>query len=345
MGVRHDDDLAVGGRQGRRYGEGDGLSGEPECPVAELGKADERLVHALEEDLPAALVAEDVVEILAGRARDRDHGARALGQRERLIDARALGRGEQLAREPGERRDPVVSERGVHGGDLARHVRREPGHLAEVERARVDAIRGGHRVAADLNRVEARLAERLAEAAELLPGLRLLLGVRRRAAVRALEGVTEDPGQVGRVGGAEREPGVAGGDRAVARQDAHPEGQALVVARALGRAVLGRRPLGLAHLEAEIGVTEAREALGGVVQALLGDGLDRLDQVDAQTGHHARPLRTARRAPSRRGPRRHAPRRARSGSCRPPSRTGCPSPEARWCAPARRRPSTGARRA
>src|SRR5206468_3394803 len=83
-------------------------------------------------------------------------------------------------------------------------------------------------------------AERLAEAAELLPGLRLLLGVGRRAAVRALEGVTEDPGQVGRVGGAEREPGVAGGDRAVARQDAYAEGQALVVARTLGRAGAGR---------------------------------------------------------------------------------------------------------
>src|SRR5439155_3318605 len=97
--IRDDDDLTIGGGQGRRRSQLGRVPRERDRELAERREAKPRLGDALEQDLPAPLVTEDVVEVQARRARRRDDGARTLGERERLVDQGTLGRGEQLARE------------------------------------------------------------------------------------------------------------------------------------------------------------------------------------------------------------------------------------------------------
>jgi len=137
--------------------------------------------------------------------------------------------------------------------------------------------------------VEPRVGERLPERAELLPRVRLHLGVHRGAAVRALERLADELRELTRINGAEREADVAGRDRPGAREDPHAQRERVVVPRALGRAVLGGGVLALHHLQAEVGVAQVGEP-PGVRQALADDGLEGVDQLDGDRGRHGPPL-------------------------------------------------------
>ena len=67
--IGDDDDVAVGGGQRRRLRQLDRLARRASSAKSHEGrKAHQRLVHAVGEDLPAALVADDVVELLARAA-------------------------------------------------------------------------------------------------------------------------------------------------------------------------------------------------------------------------------------------------------------------------------------
>src|SRR5438034_6306569 len=90
--------------------------------------------------------------------------------------------------------------------------------------------------------------------------------------------VSQQALELGEIRGAEREADVARRDRPLAREDADAERQTLVLARTLGRAVLGERPLALDDLEAKIGVAQAGEPPGRVPQACLDRGLHALDR-------------------------------------------------------------------
>ena len=117
--VGHHHHLALGrrerwGRHQRRR-----LAGERDGEIGKRRKCQQGLVHAVGEDLPAALVAAHVVERLARRPGDPDHRAEALREGERLVDERALGGGEELAAQLGHDEDVVVVHARVRGGDRA----------------------------------------------------------------------------------------------------------------------------------------------------------------------------------------------------------------------------------
>src|SRR5256885_16573672 len=95
-----------------------------------------------------------------------------------------------------------------------------------------------------LARMEARVGERLAEGAELLTRVGLHLAVHHRPPVRLLQRLADDPGEIRDVGHTEREAHVAGHAHPVARENAATEGQGLIAAGELGRAVLGPPALG-----------------------------------------------------------------------------------------------------
>src|SRR5207249_10190147 len=141
--------------------------------------------------------------------------------------------------------DVVVLDAGVAGADLARDVGRVPHHFGELHRARIDAVDGRDGVLPDLDRVQARVGQRLAQGPELLASVGLHLAVHHRAPIRPLEGLAHDPVEVGQVGGAERLADVTGCDHAVAGKDAGAERQAVVVAGVLGRAGLRSGALAL----------------------------------------------------------------------------------------------------
>src|SRR5207247_8623414 len=107
----------------------------------------------------------------------------------------------------------------------------------------------------------------------------LHIGVERRAAVGARERVSQQALELGEIRGAEREADVARRDRPLAREDADAERQTLVLARALGRAVLGERPLALDDLAAKIGVAQAGAPPGRVAQACLGRAIHALAPI------------------------------------------------------------------
>ena len=70
---------------------------------------------------------------------------------------------------------------------------------------------------------------------------------------------------------------------AVAREHADAEGEGLVVARELRRAVLRAGALALGDLEPQVGVREVRQAARGLVNALLDERRDGIDEVDARS--------------------------------------------------------------
>src|SRR5213593_2884432 len=96
--IGHHDHLAIRRRQDGRGRERHALARQSKREVEEGREAQERLVDALEQNLPAPLVAEGIIEVLAHLSGDGDDRAGSLGQRERLIDAGALARHEQLTR-------------------------------------------------------------------------------------------------------------------------------------------------------------------------------------------------------------------------------------------------------
>src|SRR5207237_5784797 len=96
------------GRQRRRARQLHALARQGQREVDERREAEQGIVHAAGEDLPATLMTEDVVELLADLALDADDVAHALRQREGLVDQRALAGGEQLARELRERAEVVA---------------------------------------------------------------------------------------------------------------------------------------------------------------------------------------------------------------------------------------------
>src|SRR5256886_11208150 len=88
--VGDDDDLALGGGQGRRGGQLGRFPGEGQGELTERRKADQRLLDTVEQDLPAPLVAQDVIQVEARRARHPDDRAHPLAQRLRLSDRPTL---------------------------------------------------------------------------------------------------------------------------------------------------------------------------------------------------------------------------------------------------------------
>src|SRR4029450_12526661 len=77
--------------------------GQRQRELGERWGRQERIVDAPGEDFPAALVSAGVVQLLADVAVNRDDQHHPLGERERLVDQRALRGGDQLARERGGR--------------------------------------------------------------------------------------------------------------------------------------------------------------------------------------------------------------------------------------------------
>ena len=314
--IGDDHDLTRGRRQRRRRAERDRLARELQAEFRERREADERFVDAAFEDLPAPLVPEDVVELLAHGTRHPHQGAAALGQRERLVDEAAFGRGEELAGELGERGDPVVGESPVHRCDSPRDVDGVGEDVLDAHRARIFFVDRGHRVLADVDRMEPGIGERGAQRTELLARVRLHLGVHEGAPVGTLEGVTDDTRQILDVGRAEREAEIAGRQRAVARQHADAEAEGVVVAARLAAAVLGRCRFRLGDLEPHVGVGEVGQAAGAVTDDVADVRLQAVDQLDTNAGPEITHRRTAPPSPRHQRPRRHGPPPARSDSCR-----------------------------
>ena len=121
----------------RAPGQLDRVAGEGERELGEGRELDQRLGDAAGEDLPAALVAEHVVDLLAVVGPGRHHVAHALGEREGLVDERALRGGEELAAELGQGGDVVVGRRAASAAaDPPRDVGGEAHHLVERDAAR-----------------------------------------------------------------------------------------------------------------------------------------------------------------------------------------------------------------
>ena len=72
---------------------------EGEGEVGEGREDHERVVHAPLQDLPAPLMPDDVVDLLAVVGAVGDDVGHALGEREGLVDEGALGGGKELTRE------------------------------------------------------------------------------------------------------------------------------------------------------------------------------------------------------------------------------------------------------
>ncbi len=308
--VRVGDDrhLPGGGRERGRGGQLHRVPGQREGELGEGRELDQRLGHAPGEDLPAALVAEHVVDLLAVVGPGRHHVAHALGEREGLVDDRALGGGEELAAELGHGGDVVVGRARVETADPPGHVGGEALHVVERDATRVHLEDGRHHLLPHRDRVQPGVGERVAQRAELALHLRLHLRVGHRAPVGGHQALAQEPGQVRHVRGAEPAAEVAGRGHAAPREHADPEGEGVVVAGGLGLPVLRARELALADLEPHVGVVEIRErpGLGGdQVPHHRGDGLDQPD-LDS-VGHGLRPARTARRTRYRPPPRRRAP--------------------------------------
>ena len=171
--IGHDGDFAVQGGQGRGVGQLHPVARQRQGERYERREQDGRLVHATGEDLPAPLVAQHVVQLLAGPIARHHDVAQALGEGEGLVDEGALGGREQLTIQLGHRRDVVVPD--LPGGrrHLPRDVRREAHHLVEADLAGVDLEGRGDHLLAHRDRAEARVGEGLAEAPELALGVGL----------------------------------------------------------------------------------------------------------------------------------------------------------------------------
>ena len=320
----------VGGHERGRGGQLHRVPGQRERELREGRELDERLGDAAGEDLPAPLVAEHVVDLLAVGGPGRHHVAHALGEREGLVDDRALRGGEELAAQLGHRGDVVVGRARVEAGDPPGYVGRQALHVVERDTTRVHLEDRRHHLLPHRDRVQPGVGERVAQGAELALHLRLHLRVGRRAPVGRPQALAQEPCQVRDVRGAEPPAEVAGRDHAAAREHADAEREGVVVARGLGLPVLRARELALAHLEPHVGVVEVRErpGLGGdQLPHHRRDGLDQpgLDPV----GHALRPARTARPRRYRPPPRRRAPPRSPRSSWPGSSRSGCRSPGAR----------------
>jgi hypothetical protein len=152
---------------------------------------------------------------------------------------------------------------------------------------------------------EAGIGECQAERPELLARVGLELGVGERPPVGVFDALAEDLLKASGVGHAEGPAEVARRDHAGPGEHADAHGEAVIVARELGRPVLGRRRLALAHLEANVGVVEVRESARVVGREAAYELTDAVDQVDAEAlGHPVRGPRTARPRRCRRARRR-----------------------------------------
>ena len=219
-------------------------------------------MHAVGQDLPPALVADHVVELLARLGRRPHDVGHALGQREGLVDEGALRGAEQLSRELREGGEVAVGQARIEGADLPPELGRRPDHVLERHRARVDAVDGGDDLPRHADRGQARVGEARPQSGKLLARRRLGLAAGRGPAVRAAERVTQDLAELRQVGRAQRAPEVPRPDHAAAGQHAHPEGARVVVVGELRLAVLDARHLALGHLEPDVGVDEIGEGAG-----------------------------------------------------------------------------------
>ena len=267
--IGDDHDVAVG--RGERGGgrELDRLPGEIEGERPEVGQLHERLVHAVGEDLPAALVADHVVELLARLRRRSHHVGHALGQREGLVDEGSLGGAEQLARELREGGEVAVGQARIEGADLPAELGRRPDHGLERHRARVDAVDGGDDLPRHADRGQARVGEARPQPGKLLACRRLGLAARRGPAVRPAERLAQDLAELRQVGRAQGAAEVPRPDHAAAGQHPNPVGARVVVVGELRLAVLDARDLALGDLEADVGVDEVGEG-AGPARAQLG---------------------------------------------------------------------------
>ena len=126
--------------------------------------------------------------------------------------------------------------------------------------------------------MQARVGERLAERAELLPRVGLHLAVHHGPPVRLLERRRDDR-RVRHVGAAERESHVAGRLHAVAREHADTQGEVCRRRRTSAcRSPL--RALGLGDLEPQVRVLHVRQAARGLVHARLEERRDGIDEID-----------------------------------------------------------------
>src|SRR3970282_1501036 len=148
----------------------------------------------------AALVAENVVDLLAVAVSVGDDVAHALRQRGGLVDERPLGGGEELARGLRYGRDVVLAERRMRALDPARDVPGEADHLAQVYAPRVPLVDGRHHVLAHARRVQAVVGEGLAERAEFAARLDLPLGIGHGPAVGGVEPLRQYPLELRDVG-------------------------------------------------------------------------------------------------------------------------------------------------
>ena len=288
VGVRDHGHLAVRRRQSRRLAELHGVARDGEREFGERRKGHQRVVHAVQQDLPAALVADDVVDLLAVAVSVGDHVAHALGQRAGLVDERALRGGEELARELRHGGDVVVTERRMRGLDPARDLAGEPDHLAQLDTSRVHLEDRRHHGLAHAHRMQPGVGEGFAEGAELAACLFLPVGIGYRPPIRGVEPLGEDALELRDVGLAEGAPEVTRRDHAVSRQHTDAEAHDHVLARALGVAVLCGRVLALDRLEADVGVSEVSARPGAGGDEVAHHGCHLRNEIGTDRGRHGR---------------------------------------------------------
>ena len=279
VGIGDHHDVFVRTAERRRVGQLDGVARQIGGEGEQIEVADVLFDDAFGDDLPPALMTDVVGQLLVAGLAHGDHAGCALGQRERLIDAGALGAGEEFARDQRHGADGVVFELLVHVLDGSRDLGDVADHVGKGYLPGVKGIFGLDGVAVRLDRSQAGVGQGFTELLILVANPDFFAGVGDGALVCVHQTARQGLGQSRQVGFAQHLAEIPRGDGAVASQHPDAAGELAVFAGILGRPVLRSRVLFFGHLDPEVCIP-AQLVRSRRLGRQLGDGvLDGFHQV------------------------------------------------------------------